>query len=521
MTAKLNPRWPVPANWAWTTLSQLGDIVGGGTPSTKDSSYWGDEIPWISPSDLTGYSNKEIKRGAKSISKRGLANSSAVVMPAGSVHFSSRAPVGHVVISSQPTATNQGFKSLVPATGVLNTYVYYYLLASREYARTRASGTTFLELSGRAFGQLAIPLAPTNAQHSIVSRIEVLLSELDKGIASLKEAQAQLAIYRQAMLKQAFEGKLTAHWRSKNKDSLEPPEQLLARVRQERMASDEQRLQGWEASSEAWVASGKVGRRPVKPRFSNRYRNLDSHELFDRMNLPFGWIWTRFGSIFDVVSGGTPAGLAEATGTEIPFYKVADMNTPGNEVRMKASSRYISEEERSRFGLTSYPPGTVIFPKRGGAILTNKKRILSTRSCFDLNTMGVVNRCGSISSDYLWHWFQGLDLKDVYDGSNVPQINNKNIEPLTFPLCGRSEQNEIVRILSATISNADSTSMEIDEQLQNSRALRQAILKRAFAGRLVPQDHTDEPASVLLDRIRAERVQATKRRTRPKIGNKR
>ena len=142
MTSSLESRWTVPEDWEWTRLSEIGDIVAGGTPSTKVPTYWADEIPWISPADLTGYTAKTIKKGAKSISSTGLENSSAKLMPAGSVHFSSRAPIGYVVISSEALATNQGFKSLVPASGIVADFAYYYLMASREYARQRASGTT-------------------------------------------------------------------------------------------------------------------------------------------------------------------------------------------------------------------------------------------------------------------------------------------------------------------------------------------------------------------------------------------
>ena len=216
-------RWIVPDSWVWTSLSEVGDVVAGGTPSTKEPSYWANDINWISPADLTGYLAKTIKRGARRISRTGLSNSSARVMPAGSVHFSSRAPIGYVVISAESLATNQGFKSLVPAPGIFNEYVYYYLLASREYARERASGTTFLELSGKAFGRLPLPLASLKEQHRIVAKVEELFSELDKGIESLKTAREQLNVYRQAVLKHAFEGKLTADWRERNKDSLETP----------------------------------------------------------------------------------------------------------------------------------------------------------------------------------------------------------------------------------------------------------------------------------------------------------
>ena len=89
------PRWEVPVGWMWTNLSRIGDVVAGGTPSTKESAYWGDEIPWISPADLAGYSAKTITMGVKSISRVGLANSSAKLMSTGSVHFSSRAPIGY------------------------------------------------------------------------------------------------------------------------------------------------------------------------------------------------------------------------------------------------------------------------------------------------------------------------------------------------------------------------------------------------------------------------------------------
>ena len=150
------------------------------------------------------------------------------------MHFSSRAPIGYIVISSEALATNQGFKSLVPASGIMTDFAYYYLMASREYARQRASGTTFLELSGRAFGNLPIPVAPTAQQHHIVAKIEELFSELDKGVENLEKAREQLKVYRQAVLKHAFEGKLTAQWREENKEQLENPEQLLARIKQER-----------------------------------------------------------------------------------------------------------------------------------------------------------------------------------------------------------------------------------------------------------------------------------------------
>ena len=230
----MNHLWAIPQSWRWVEFSDLGEIVSGGTPSTKEPSYWGGEIRWISPSDLTGYSKKTISRGSKNPTKHGLDNSSAKLMPAGSIHFSSRAPIGYVVISSEPVSTNQGFKSIVPAPGVFNEYVYYFLKSAKSLAENRASGTTFRELSGSPFSRLPFPLAPTSEQHRIVAKIEELFSELDNGVENLKTAREQLQVYRQAVLKHAFEGKLTARWRATNKSMLESPVHLIARIKNDR-----------------------------------------------------------------------------------------------------------------------------------------------------------------------------------------------------------------------------------------------------------------------------------------------
>ena len=111
-----------------------------------------------------------------------------------------------------------------------------------------------------------MPSAGQRAQRRIVAKIEELFSELDKGVESLKTARAQLKVYRQAVLKHAFEGKLTAQWREENKDKLETPEQLLARIKQEREARYERQLQEWKAAVKKWEEGGKSGKAVERPR---------------------------------------------------------------------------------------------------------------------------------------------------------------------------------------------------------------------------------------------------------------
>lgn len=186
--------------WIKGVLSDFGQVVSGGTPKTKIIEYWGKDISWISPADLSGYSEKFIYKGRKSITPLGLKNSSAKLMPKGSVLFSSRAPIGYIAIAGNELCTNQGFKSLVTSEAVNSDFLYYYFKSIKQLAEKRASGTTFKELSGKAFSNLPLCLPPLSEQRAIVSKIEQLFSELDNGITNLKLAQAQLKVYRQAVL---------------------------------------------------------------------------------------------------------------------------------------------------------------------------------------------------------------------------------------------------------------------------------------------------------------------------------
>lgn len=200
--------WPIPSSWKWARMSDIATIVGGGTPKTSVASYFGGDIPWITPADLSGYTKKYIANGERNITSSGLENSGARLMPAGTVLFSSRAPIGYVAIASRPVATNQGFKSFVLKNGLLPDYVYYWLQRAKDFALKLASGTTFLEISGKKTAEIPIPIPPLNEQFRIVAEIEEQLNHLEAGIAALKRMQANLKRYHEAVLSAAIYGDL-------------------------------------------------------------------------------------------------------------------------------------------------------------------------------------------------------------------------------------------------------------------------------------------------------------------------
>ena len=171
----------LPEGWEWVTLATVGEIVGGGTPKSDNPQFWAKNgIKWITPADLYGLKGKYITSGARDISPAGLSNSSARLMPKGSVLFSSRAPIGYVAIADAELSTNQGFKSCVPYIKESAEYIYYFLLASAKKIDAEASGTTFKEVSGAIVSKILLPLPPLSEQLKIVSRANELISLCDQ-----------------------------------------------------------------------------------------------------------------------------------------------------------------------------------------------------------------------------------------------------------------------------------------------------------------------------------------------------
>jgi len=166
----------IPENWKWVRLGEIGGIVGGGTPKTGNSEFWNDgNIPWLTPADMKFVPGKYVRNGKRFITEQGLKGSSARLMPKGTIIYSSRAPIGYIAIAENDLATNQGFKSLVPFEISINQYMYYCLISRTNEIVSRASGTTFKEISGSEFGLTIVPLPPLEEQKRIVERIEELL----------------------------------------------------------------------------------------------------------------------------------------------------------------------------------------------------------------------------------------------------------------------------------------------------------------------------------------------------------
>jgi type I restriction enzyme S subunit len=521
----------VPDSWVTASVGELGQVVSGGTPSTRVPEYWGGNVVWITPADLSGFRQKRISQGARCITRKGLANSSARLMPPGSILFSSRAPVGYVAIADVELCTNQGFKSLVPANGVSSDYLYYYFMSIRELATSRASGTTFKELSAKGFASLPVFIPSLVEQRAIVAKIEELFSELDKGIEQLQTVKQQLNQYRQAVLKAAFEGKLTAEWRAEQQaaGNLPDADELLEQIKKEREERYQQQLQEWKQAVVEWEEAGgresgrKKPRRPAAPELISL---LTEEEMADLAELPQSWVWCRpsdicapddyslgigpFGSnlkVSDYTDSGVPlifvrniTGRSFAEFQHFVSYSKAEMLVP--------HSVYPLDLLITKMG---DPPGDVAIYPEGcpPAILTAdcvKFRVWNEFVLRDFVALSVESQ--------LVRRQLGLITKGVAQ----KKISLGRFKSVCFPLPCKSEQQQIVAQLSSRFSVLDELDKAVDHGLELAEALRQSILKKAFEGRLLTEaelaavrnDPEYESADKLLERIRAQAGKTTR-----------
>ena len=397
-------------------------------------------------------------------------------------------------------------KSAVP-----NKYLCHYLnqIDYSDYV----TGTTRLKLTQNALKRIPVLVAPIAEQRRIVAKIEELFSELDKGIESLKAARAKLNVYRQAVLKHAFEGKLTAQWREENKDKFETPEQLLARIKQEREARYEKQLQEWKAAVKTLGAKCKSSRKPTAPKRPTKVVSIKGELREELPAIPACWEWLNLKHVGRIETGTTPSTkIPENYGGKLPFFKPTDLDQ-GAYVR--TARNYLSPlgEECARV----LPAGSTLVTCIGATI--GKTGFAVTR-CATNQQINSVSPCAVFDPKFVYLQmvapFLNERVRADASATTLPILNKSKFSELPFVLFSLPEQHELVRLVEERFVATERSEREIDSALNLAEMLRQSILKNAFSGQLIPQDPDDEPASILLERIKAEKAVRSQNNTRAK-----
>ncbi|PYF10729.1 type I restriction enzyme S subunit [Rhodobacter viridis] len=439
----------LPNSWEKAKFADFGTWIGGGTPSKANSDFWNGDIPWISPKDMK---SKIIRAAIDGITEDAIDNSAAKLVPAGSVLMVIRSGIlAHtlpIAITAMDSALNQDLKALTLPDGISSEFIAWGMRAFEQsiLVSCRKGGTTVHSIEMPSLAAFELPIAPTNEQRRIVARIEAMFDEIDHGVENLKKAKATLGLYRQSLLKAAFEGRLTADWRARNGIATGNRAQIYLNDCIEFLTSGSR---GW---ADYYADQGDI---------FIRAQNLKH----DRLKLE-----------------------------DIAYVKLPAGNSEGMRTRVKRGDILIT--------ITGANVTKTALVENDLGVAYVSQHVALCRLSGELNPRYVWHFLLSKSGGR-------KQLEEAAYGAGKPGLNLTNIREVRIPICAPEEQAEIARLLDARLSAAEALEAEIDASLARAEALRQSILKQAFSGKLVAQDPMDEPAATLLARIKTARRQKT------------
>ncbi len=479
----INNTKKLPNAWIATELENISDIILGQSPPSTTYNQSGIGLPF--------YQGK-LEFGDVYPTPRKWCNAPKKIAEKEDVLISVRAPVGPTNICPEKSCIGRGLAAIRLLGSIRPFFIFYLLRTFENEILGKGTGTTFKAITGSQLKNLSIPLPPLPEQKRIAAKIEELFTKLDAGIEALKKIKAQLKRYHQAVLKHAFEGKLTAEWREKHRGELEPASALLERTKEERK---------------------KLGKK------HKEFPPLNTSELSE---LPVDWVWTRVGEISRTMGGKRlPKGHTYSeTPTIYRYIRVTDfenmtINLKGLQFLKPETQELISKYTISKEDVYISIAGSIgkvglIREQIDGANLTeNAAKITEIK--------GIEKKC----LNYILNSPSAQEqVKRLTISSNQPKLALFRIERIIIPLPPFLEQQIIIEEIERRFSTADEIGKIVDASMKQSERLRQSILKRAFEGKLVPQDPSDEPAEKLLERIKKER-EVVEQKSKNRKGRKR
>lgn len=384
-----------------------------------------------------------------------------------------------------------GVKVLKPWTIFYPKLFYYFLQGLKLPDKGYARHFQFLEKS-------TIPLPPFTEQLRIVAKIEELFTKLDAGVEALRMARAQLGRYRQSVLKAAVTGELTKEWREAHRGELEPASELLARILRERREK-------WEADQLAKMKA--AGKKPKDDEWAKGFKEPAPLEVSGLPQID-GWCWVTLDTVADAVDPQPSHRTPPEVTAGIPYVGMGDVTKDKkiDLVNARKVSPTILEEHQQRYQLKE---GDFFIGKIG---TIGKPVKLTPPFVYALSANVVLIQPKHAHTEGKFAFFymaSPLVEKLLAAGTRATTqaaFGIQKVRLLPYPLPPLAEQQQIVAEVERLLSIADATERTIEQSLKQAERLRQSILKQAYEGKLVPQDPADEPAEVLLARIREERV---------------
>jgi type I restriction enzyme, S subunit len=467
------------AGWCAAKLGDLGDWSSGGTPSRQVSTYFGGTIPWVKTGDLR---HQIIDRVEEAITEAGLAHSAAKLFPPGTLLVAMYgATIGQTGVLSFEAATNQACAALLAkgSTAEIIPYVWRYLIAEQEDLKAIGQGGAQPNISQTILKEYPIRVAPLPEQRRIVAKIDSLCTKSKRGRDHLDHIPRLVDKYKQAILAAAFRGDLTQVWRTKQTD-IETAGDLI-----EKTDEPSQSRGGREATTDVrpGIAGLSVNDPGIVP--------------------PPGWAWVRLRRIARQETGHTPSRAhPEYWDGGIPWIGIRDAGNHHGRV-IQQTMQTVSDQGLANSSARLLPAGTVCLSRTASVgYVTIMGHPMATSQDFATWTC-----TSALVPKYLMFALmaEGENIRKFGEGSTHTTIYFPEIRALHICLAPLAEQQEIVAKVEKALAWIDRLASEAISARRLIDHLDQAVLAKAFQGELVSQDPSDELASLLLERIRAER----------------
>ena len=492
----------IPAGWQLCRLPDFACIVMGQSPSSETYNHEGNGIPFFQGKAEFGEVYPRIDKYCSRPNK--IANAGATLL-------SVRAPVGPTNLAKIDCCIGRGLAAIHSLGGIEPKFILYLFRSIEPTISGRGTGSTFNAINKTFVEELKFALPPLNQQARIVAKIDELFSELDKGVESLKAAREQLKVYRQAVLKHAFEGKLTEQWREENKHKLETPEQLLVHIDKERDRRCQQQLEEWNVAVNIWELEGKKGKKPRRPSLPKQLKVITSNETEALPEIPYAWRFVRLSEIAEIGSGMS-VNLSRKINepVKVAYLRVANVQRGFIDL---SEVKFMTIEKSQLDGL-ALKHWDVLFNEGGDRDKLGRGWIWESKitPCITQNHVFRASPYlpSKEQSTLISHWGNTFGQRYFEEmgkqTTNLASINKTVLSDFPVPLMSFDEQEELCKQIDHMMTFIDVQLDEISAGLEKARTLRQAILQSAFSGGLTQQDPNDEPASVLLERIRAEKA---------------
>jgi type I restriction enzyme S subunit len=398
------------------------------------------------------------------------------------------------------------FHVLRSLSGLEPKFVLYFLLqgAVRHEARIRMKGAAGqLRVPPEYLSDLSFPLPPTGEQRQIVAEIDKQFTRQEAGVTALKRVQANLKRYRAAVLKAAVEGRLVpteAELAAREGRSFETSAEFLQRILAERRAR-------WEADQLAkFRASGKI---PKDDKWKGKYPEPETPDTAKLPTLPEGWTWATLSQLSEIQGGIQKQPSRRPARNPFPFLRVANV-LRGRLDLCEVHEIELFEGELERLRLKT--EDLLIVEGNGSPSEIGRMAIWKgeIENCVHQNHIIRARLLAGVSSPYVaayWNSPEGTArILDVASStSGLYTLSVSKVSRLPVPLAPNTEQHGIIVEVERRLSIIDELQAQVEASLKRADRLRQSVLKRAFEGKLVRQDPSDEPAAVLLERIRSQR----------------